>query len=103
MQISCLDALLRYLAKQGIQTIVFNSPISEANRKLLPEAFWKSYCDEVNEISTRNGASFISSDKVVLPFEDKELIDGVHFSLKSDFKTVKYLNRKLTLKIDIFV
>ena len=26
-----------------------------------------------------------------------------HFSLKSDLKTVKYLNRKFTLKIDIFV
>ena len=26
-----------------------------------------------------------------------------YLSLKSDFKTVKYLNHKLTLKIDIFV
>jgi len=80
-QMDCLDVLLKYLAQQHIQAIAFNCPISAANKKLLPNNFWKYYDDRISKICRKNGADYISADRVVLPFEDNEFIDGVHLNL----------------------
>ena len=48
-QIDAFDSLLKYLAEQHIQAVAFNSPISAANRKLLPNDFWKYYNDRISE------------------------------------------------------
>jgi hypothetical protein len=77
----CLNNLLSYLAQQKIKTVVFDLPLSSTNKKLLPDNFWKYYNDRLNEICTKNDADYISADKVVLPFENNELIDGIHLNL----------------------
>lgn len=80
-QMNYLDSLLKYLAQQHILAIAYNSPISAANRKLLPDKFWKYYDKQISEICSKNGADYISADRVVLPFEDNEFIDGIHLNL----------------------
>ncbi len=71
-QLSYFDSLLKYLAQQNIQVVAFNFPLLAANKKLLPDDFWKYYKDQISEICRKNGADFISADQVVLPFENNE-------------------------------
>jgi hypothetical protein len=80
-QMDCFDSLLKYLAQQRIQVVAFNFPISAANKKLLPDSFWKYYDDSISEICRKNGADYISAERVVLPFQDNEFIDGIHLNL----------------------
>jgi hypothetical protein len=81
MQLNYFATLLKYLAAQHIQVVAFNFPISAANRKLLPDKFWKYYYERIDEVCRKNGAHFISADRVVLPFKENEFIDGVHLDL----------------------
>ncbi len=80
-QMNYFDSLLKYLAQQQIRIVVFNFPISAANKKLLPDNFWKYYDDRISEICRKAGADYISAEQVVLPFQDNEFIDGVHLNL----------------------
>jgi hypothetical protein len=81
MQLDCLDSLLKYLAQQHIPVVAFNLPISESNRKLLPDKFWTYYDKRISDICKRDGADYISADRVVLPFERSEFADGIHLNL----------------------
>jgi hypothetical protein len=81
MQLGCLDSLLKYLVQRHIAVIVFNLPISQSNRKLLPNEFWTYYNERINKICRKHGADYISADRVVLPFEETEFADGIHLNL----------------------
>ncbi len=90
-QMDCFDSLLKYLAEQHIQVVAFNFPISATNKKLLSDTFWKYYDDRISKICRKNGADYISADRVVLPFENNELIDGIHLNLAGGLRWSRVL------------
>ncbi len=88
-QLSCLNLLLSYLNQQNIRTIAFNLPLTASNKKLLPDGFWKYYDNRVSEICRKNGADYVSVDRVVLPFKDDEFIDGAHLNFAGGHRLSK--------------
>ena len=80
-QMDCFNSLLEYLASQHIKVVAFNQPVSAANKNLLPSSFWKYYDEHISESCKKYGVDYISAERVVLPFEDDELIDGTHLNL----------------------
>lgn len=88
-QLNSLDLLLSYLAEQHIQAIAFNLPITATNKKLLPEKFWTYYHKRISKICEKNNTDYISIDKVVLPFNDDQFIDGVHLNFAGGVNLTK--------------
>ncbi len=88
-QMGQFDSLLKYLAQLQIKVVAFNLPLKADNKKLLPDTFWKCYDGRISEICRKNGADYVSVDKVVLPFKDNEFIDGVHLNLAGGHRLSK--------------
>lgn len=57
----------------------------------MPNDFWKYYNDRISESCKKNGADFISADRVVLPFEENERFDDIHLNLAGGLRWSRVL------------
>lgn len=101
-QLKCLDTLFKYLKQLDIKVIAFNFPISAANKKILPDNFWKYYDPQISKICSLNDVDYINADRVVLPFNDNEFADGIHLNLNGGHRWSKpvafYIANRFRLK-----
>lgn len=47
VQISCLDKTLKLCRERGIKVVLVNLPLTEANRELMPEHFYRRFGDQL--------------------------------------------------------
>lgn len=84
-----LDDLLKYLAQQQIKVVVFDLPLTDAYRRLLPEKFWTGYDKNVSEICQKRGADHLNIDADWKAFTNQDFMDSVHLNLPGGLKLTR--------------
>ncbi len=85
-QLNCLDGLLNFLRQQHILATVFDLPLTEDNRKLLPTNFAQFYYDQTIAICKKNQADIIMLDADWKAFNSADFIDSAHLNLPGGLK-----------------
>lgn len=102
IQMRLFDDLLEYLAHRHIKTVIFDLPLSKANKELLPKNFWTYYQSSIDKICKKYDVDYIRADQVVLPFEKNELFDSAHLNLMGGLRwsrpTAFYIANKFRKK-----
>jgi len=89
MQMRCFDSLLGYLARHKIRAVVFDLPITAANKNLLLHEFWNTYTDKIIEICKKNAADFVDINNDWRAFNDQDFVDSVHLNLPGSLKLTR--------------
>ena len=99
IQLSYFDALLTYLAQRHIKVFAVDMPLTDANRKLLPDKFWSYYHNRIYEMCQSHGATCLdlcTSDD----FDTKtDFCDTAHLNLLGGTKLAKYLAKTIAGKL----
>ena len=80
-QMRYFNILLKYLAEQHIKVVVFNLPLTIANKKLLPTNFWSFYNQQIKKACNQYNADWVDVNKEVKGFGDNEFMDSIHLNL----------------------
>ncbi len=97
-QLQCFDDLLAYLAQRHIKVFAVDMPLTDVNRKLLPDSFWTYYHTRIYEICQKRGATCV--DLCTAPFSPKiDFCDTAHLNLHGGTGLAKYLALRIAEKL----
>lgn len=89
VQMSCLDRTLNLCKERGIKVVLVNMPLTETNKKLMPEGFYQHFTEEVNAKAAKFGddVKFLDlSNKS--DYQDVDFWDTVHMNHTGGAKLV---------------
>lgn len=95
-QLSQLENLMKLAKDKGIQLVVVNMPLTQANVNLLPKGFYDQYKAKLAAMATANGASYVDMNKPG-SFDIKHFHDSVHLNGLGGVEFFKLLSNELAL------
>lgn len=75
-ELSCFESILRRCRQEKLPVVVFNMPISDANKALIAANLYERYQRDTESLSASYGADFVNLDEMKL--EKGDFSDSVH-------------------------